>query len=70
MKIKWLDIMALALIIISALNGGLLVLFQFNLLNTLLGPVLEKVISAIIGLAVIYLLWRGSQIKRTVIKAR
>ena len=70
MEIKWLDIIALALIIIGALNGGLVVLFQFNLLNTLLGSVLEKVISAIIGLAVIYLLWRGSQIKRTVIKAR
>ena len=70
MEIKWLDIIALALIIIGALNGGLVVLFQFNLLNTLLDPVLEKVISAIIGLAVIYLLWRGSQIKRTVIKAR
>ena len=61
-KLIWLDIIALVLIIISALNWGLVGLLQFNLVKTLFGPELERVIYAIVGLAAIYLWWEGSKI--------
>jgi uncharacterized membrane protein YuzA (DUF378 family) len=63
MKLKRLDILALVIIFISALNGVLVGLFQLNLLNTFFGPVLEKLIAAIIGVTLIYIWWRGSKLK-------
>ncbi len=55
MKLTWLDITALVLVIIGGLNCGLAV-FNFNLLNQLLGgvPTLEVIVYGVVGLAAIY----------------
>ena len=64
-KLIWLGVIALLLVIIGALNWGLVGFFQFNLVNLLFGPGLERVIYAIVGIAGIYALWwEGSNIFR------
>jgi hypothetical protein len=62
-KLILLDVVALLLVIIGALNWGLVGFFQYNLVSTLFGPGLERVIYVIVGLAGIYALWwEGSKI--------
>jgi hypothetical protein len=62
-KLILLDVIALLLVIIGALILGLVGFFQYNLVSTLFGPGLERVIYVIVGLAGIYALWwEGSKI--------
>ena len=62
-KLILLDVIALILVIIGALNWGLVGFFHYNLVSTLFGPGLERVIYVIVGLAGIYALWwEGSKI--------
>ena len=62
-KLILLDVVALLLVIIGALNWGLVGFFHYNLVSTLFGPGLERVIYVIVGLAGIYALWwEGSKI--------
>jgi uncharacterized protein len=62
-KLILLDVIALLLVIIGALNWGLVGFFHYNLVSTLFGPGLERVIYVIVGLAGIYALWwEGSKI--------
>ena len=53
---KILDYAALALVIIGAINWGLIGFFQYNLVNSLFGsmPALERVIYALVGIAGLY----------------
>lgn len=55
MKLTWLDTGALVLVIVGGLNWGLAV-FNFNLVNQLLGgvPMLETIVYGLVGLAAIY----------------
>lgn len=55
MKLTWLDTGALVLVIVGGLNWGLAV-FNFNLVNQLLGgvPMLETIVYGVVGLAAIY----------------
>ncbi|NMA83041.1 MAG: DUF378 domain-containing protein [Epulopiscium sp.] len=57
MKSKPLDFIALLLIIIGALNWGLIGFFKFDLVATLFGGMtswLSRVIYALVGLAGLY----------------
>lgn len=51
-----LDITALILVIIGAINWGLIGFFNFNLISIIFGPdsIFLKVIYAIVGIAGIY----------------
>ena len=53
---KALDITALALVIIGALNWGLIGIFQFNLVDTLFGisTVLSRIVYGLVGIAGLY----------------
>ena len=53
---KALDITALALIIVGALNWGLIGFFQFNLVNSLLGidTILSRIVYGLVGIAGLY----------------
>lgn len=53
---KVVDITALSLIIIGALNWGLIGFFQFNLVDTLFGvsTILSRIIYGLVGLAGLY----------------
>jgi len=63
MERNWLDIVALILIIIGAINWGLIGFFRFDLIASLFGPLsaVSRIIYAIVGIAGIYsliLFWK------------
>ena len=53
---KILDSIVLSLVIVGAVNWGLIGFFQYNLVNSLFGsmPALERVIYALVGIAGLY----------------
>ena len=63
MERNWLDIFALILIIIGAINWGLIGFFRFDLIASLFGQLsaISRIIYAIVGIAGIYsliLFWK------------
>ena len=63
MERNWLDIVALILIIIGAINWGLIDFFRFDLIASLFGQLsaISRIIYAIVGIAGIYsliLFWK------------
>ena len=56
MERNWLDIVALILIIIGAINWGLIGFFRFDLIASLFGHLsaISRIIFAIVGIAGIY----------------
>lgn len=65
MRSKCLDYTALTLVLIGALNWGLIGFFGFNLVSFLFGEMtwLSRVIYGIVGLSAIYLLSLYGRIK-------
>lgn len=59
MKLEWLNLTALVLVIVGALNWGLVGLVDLNLVNALVGsiPLLEKAVYIVVGLAGLYEIW-------------
>lgn len=59
MRYNWLDWVAIVLVIIGAINWGLVGLFSFNLVNALFGgvPTLEAIIYILVGLAGLYMIY-------------
>ena len=63
MERNWLDIVALILIIIGAINWGLIGFFRFDLIASLFGQLsaISRIIYAIVSIAGIYsliLFWK------------
>ena len=63
MERNWLDIVDLILIIIGAINWGLIGFFRFDLIASLFGQLsaISRIIYAIVGIAGIYsliLFWK------------
>ncbi len=56
-NMKWLHIVAFALVIVGALNWGLVGLLNFNLVSMLVGsmPQVEKLVYILVGLSAVYL---------------
>ncbi len=54
-----LDWIALVLVIVGGLNWGLVGLFNFDLVEAILGsiPVLQKIVYILVGLAAIYMIY-------------
>lgn len=64
--LNFLDWIAVILVIIGGLNWGLVGLFDFNLVSTMLGgvPAIERIVYVVVGLAALYLfvpLFRGGK---------
>ena len=55
---KWLDYLSLTLVIIGAINWGLIGFFQFDLVAFLFGNLswLSRVIYSIVGIAGLYMI--------------
>ena len=55
---KALHITAMTLLFIGGLNWGLVGLFDFNLVNSLLGtaPAIEKLVYILVGVATVYVI--------------
>lgn len=58
-EMKVLDWIAYILVIIGAVNWGLLGAFKFNVVNVVLGsiPILEKIVYILVGIAGLYLIY-------------
>jgi uncharacterized protein len=55
MKMKTMDIIAAILVIVGALNWGLVGLFNFNLVSAIFGAtILTRIIYILVGVAAIY----------------
>ena len=56
MRLNGLDYLALILVVVGALNWGLIGLFGFNLVNALFGgaPAIESIVYILVGLAGIW----------------
>lgn len=66
MRFNALDWVAIVLVIVGALNWGLVGLFGFNLVNALFGgvPVLESLVYILVGLAGLYMIYLVSRESR------
>ena len=55
-KLNAIDILALVLIIVGGLNWGLVGLFQFDLVATILGEMslISRVVYSLVGIAAVY----------------
>lgn len=58
-RFTWFDWLALTLVIIGALNWGLVGFFNYNLVNQLFGSALGRVIYSIVGLTGLYTIFLG-----------
>jgi uncharacterized membrane protein YuzA (DUF378 family) len=58
-EMKVLDWIAYILVIIGAVNWGLLGAFKFNVVNVVLGsiPILETIVYVLVGIAGLYLIY-------------
>ena len=63
MRFNWLDWVSIVLVIIGALNWGLVGLFNFNLVTFIFGgvPVLVSIIYILVGLAGLYMIYTVSR---------
>jgi len=64
---KALHIVAYILVIVGALNWGLVGAFEFNLVSALLGsvPAIERIVYVLVGLAAIYEVATHKKVCRT-----
>lgn len=62
---KLLDWVALVLVIIGAINWGLVGLFTWNLVETIFGtiPVLVTIIYVVVGIAGLYMIYFATKMK-------
>ena len=58
MKYNWLDLISLILIVIGALNWGLIGLFNFDLVAALFGTMsmISRIVYSLVGIAGLYAL--------------
>ncbi len=68
MRFNALDWVAIVLVIVGALNWGLVGLFGFNLVNAIFGgvPVLEAIVYILVGLSGLYMIYLVSRESRVV----
>ncbi|MHB0871005.1 MAG: DUF378 domain-containing protein [Chloroflexota bacterium] len=66
MRFNTLDWIAIVLVIVGAINWGLVGLFGFNLVSALFGgvPALESIIYVLVGLAGLYMIYTVSRESR------
>ena len=57
MNMKVLHMVTFLLVVVGALNWGLVALFNFNLVMTLFGswPMVEKLVYVLVGVSAVYL---------------
>ena len=63
-RINAIDWLSIVLVIVGALNWGLVGLFGLNLVNALFGsiPVLESAVYVLVGLAGIWMIYTASKL--------
>ena len=62
-KFNWFDWLCLTLVIIGALNWGLMGFFEFNLVSFIFrSEILERLVYAIVGLSGLYAIISGIKV--------
>ena len=61
-KFNWFDWSSLVLVIIGALNWGLVGIFNFNLVDAIFGASFGRVIYTLVGLTGLYAIYMGVKI--------
>ena len=63
-EITVLDWVALVLVIVGAVNWGLVGLFDFNLVGAIFGPmsVVSRIVYVLVGVAGLYTIYLGSRL--------
>jgi uncharacterized membrane protein YuzA (DUF378 family) len=58
MKMSGLDLLVFLLVVVGGLNWGLVGLFEYNLVDSLLGawPMVVRLVYVLVGLAALYML--------------
>ncbi|OGH73869.1 MAG: DUF378 domain-containing protein [Candidatus Magasanikbacteria bacterium RIFCSPHIGHO2_02_FULL_51_14] len=66
MKMNGLDWLTFILVMIGALNWGLVGFFGFDLVATIFGDMstLSRVVYALVGLSALYMLWKMPKMKK------
>ncbi len=65
-KLTTVDVVALVLLVVGGLNWGLVGLFQWNLVDALLGmwPMLARLVYVLVGLSAVYVAWLWMKLER------
>jgi uncharacterized membrane protein YuzA (DUF378 family) len=65
-KLTTVDVVALVLLVVGGLNWGLVGLFQWNLVDAVLGmwPMLARLVYVLVGLAAVYVAWLWMKLER------
>ncbi|MBX4200821.1 DUF378 domain-containing protein [Candidatus Parcubacteria bacterium] len=65
-KLTTVDVVALVLLVVGGLNWGLVGLFQWNLVDALLGmwPMLARLVYVLVGLSAVYVGWLWMKLER------
>ncbi len=63
MRFNWLDWIAIVLVIVGAINWGLVGIFNFNLVEAIFGavPALVTTVYILVGLAGLYMIYLVSR---------
>lgn len=61
-QFTWFDWLALVLVIIGALNWGLVGFFNYNLVDAIFGSNIGRVIYALVGLTGLYTIFLGFKV--------
>ena len=58
-----LDWVSLVLVVVGGLNWGLVGLFKFDLVETVLGsvPIVQRVVYVLVGLAALYMIYSAAK---------
>ena len=58
MKMSTMDTVAMILVVVGALNWGLVGLLDLNFVSSILGPDLAKLVYIVVGVAGVLVLWK------------
>jgi len=65
-KLTTVDVVALVLLVVGGLNWGLVGLFQWNLVDAILGvwPMLARLVYVLVGVSAVYVGWLWMKLER------
>lgn len=64
MKMSTMDTVAMLLVVVGAINWGLVGLLDLNLVTSVLGASLAKIVYIVVGVAGVLVLWKWYAMKK------
>ena len=63
-KLTTVDIIALVLVVVGGLNWGLIGLMGLNLVDTVFGMAISRLVYILVGLSALYVAWLWMKLER------